>query len=360
MNRQQCIYRKSKGCGTRCKEACSASSGFFCSGHRKSASELQMAIHEGLGNDIDTITDKTITLFIFRLLAHSRPPQLIEEALSYLMTSFELWSITRPIMHLTVTMRKTDIAQRLIAHYQKLYQIQVAPKRLTAIVALQKRWKQHMLTRTDTLRGPWPTAPAVNDTDPFTLEDLNDLPKQEVFSYRDEDGRVFAFHAPELECAIRQGQHVNPYTQKPIPKHEIQRLMRLMQYLPKVILPFPPDTWKTANDAYQDVSGEYQRLFGIYVQPEWLLCLTNEDIEYIFYTYHVRTQNTSQHMSIRRLLNRPCKPWGEHKYILAHEMWRLSEDNAHPYHMFWMCMLLITITEVSPDMVLPDWVFSIV
>lgn len=356
MNRQPCIYRKSKGCGQRCN---AQSTEPYCSAHRKYATELQAAIHQGLG-DIETLDQKTIVPFVFRLFDARRPPDIIEDAISYLMTSYELWTLTRPIVHLTLNMKKTEIVHRLVSHIQKLYDIHTHPRRSKAIVALQQRWKRSMHTRTDTLRGPWPDTPAVNDTDPFSLEQLTELPAHEIFSYKDEDGRVFAFHAPELECAIRQGQITNPYTQKPIPAPELQRLQRVMKYLPKIELPYAPDTWKSANDAYQDVSGEYQRRFGIYILPEWLLCLTDQDIEYVFHSFHMRTQNTSSHMSIRRLVNRPCKPWGEFKYVLAHEMWRLSEDHAHPYHMFWMCMLLITLTEVSHEMVLPDWVFSIV
>lgn len=352
-----CIYRKSKGRGARCTERCC---GEYCNSHRRAATELQKIIHNAFGADIHIIDKTTVVPFLFNLYTQDIPQSIIEEAVCYLLTSYDLWNLIRPIAPIHVTSKKAEMARHLHLHVYKMYIISTCPTKMTALCKLQQRWRRVIHNRTATLQGPWPQVQSVNEADPFTLESLLDLPTHTIFSYMDEDGSVFAFHAPELECAVRQGQNVNPFTRQQIPKQDVDRLQRMMRYLPKLSLPFPPDTWKSAHDAFQDVTAEYQRLFGIYLETEWLTCLTEEDVEYVFYTYHIRTQNTSTHMRVSLLRNPPCKPWGEHSYSLAHEMWRMSEDHAHPFHMYWMCMLLLTLTEVSHHMVLPDWVFSIV
>lgn len=271
-----------------------------------------------------------------------------------------MWNFTRNVHGIHVGMKKNDIARHMIHYGHNLYKISSNPKALAALTRLQQKWRTRFMSTFAHLRGPWPTVSCINDTDPFSLESISDLQPHTVFSIVDDENNVFAFHAPELACAVQQGQLVNPFTRKAIDPSDIERLHQLMKYLPKKELPFAPDTWSNSVDAFQDVCGEYQRLFGIYIQPEWFTSLSDDDVEYIFYTYHVRTHQASRHMRLSFLRRPPCKPWGEHLFVLAHEMWRLSQDHANPYHMLWMCMMLMTVAEVSHDMVLPDWIFSIV
>lgn len=354
----QCIYRKCKGRGLRCEEPSCSISPLYCRSHRRFACELQVLIHHGL-EDTPQLTQTSWVSYVHKLLTLGTSTTTIEESLCYLLTAYDMWGFGNILCNIHVGMKKNDIARHMVSYGQKLQQISSSPRKLAALTILQKRWRHRFISTFAHLRGPWPTAPCVNETDPFTLENITDLQPHTVFSFIDDDSNVFAFHAPELECAVRQGQLVNPFTRKAIPTHDIERLQHLMRYLPKKVLPYAPDTWGNAMNAFQDVCGEYQRLFGIYMQPEWFTCLVEDDVEYIFYTYHVRTHQTSRHMSVSLLHRPPCKPWGEHLYVLAHEMWRMSQDHANPYHMLWMCMLLVTIAEVSHEMTLPDWIFSI-
>lgn len=361
MNRT-CTYRKAKGRGDCCTALCTVYSPEYCNSHRRYASELQHHIHNSfVHTNIDKLDTSNWYHFVAHMLSLDIPSNTIEEALRYLCSALDLWEIARPIMSIYCAMKKADIAHNLVTHARHLYSIQGNPKKLAALVRIQKCWREHHGDVTQRVRGPWPARSAVNDTDPFTLEPLESFPPQSIFSFCDPDTQsVFAFHAPELECAIRHanGQAINPFTRTPIPSADITRLHQMMKNIPKKMLPFTPDTWASRNQVFQDICAEYQRLFGIYMLPEWFLCLREDDIEYIFYTYKIRTLNGSQHMRLSLLRRPPCKPWGEHVYVLGHEMWRLSQDSAHPRHMWWMCMLLITIAEVSHDMTLPSWIFD--
>lgn len=355
-----CTYRKSKGRGARC----TAISSFcqYCNSHRRLASELQEHIHDALvHNQIEQLDATNWYAFVAHLLAQKIPDPVIEEALRYLFSAYDLWDLARPVARLYCTMRKMDVAHSLLIHARRLFELQQCPQRMRSLRLLQRRWRQRFREVTQRLCGPWPRLPAVNDTDPFSLEPLDSFPEHTVFSFQDEDTQsIFAFHAPELECAFRQGHPTNPFTRKPIPSTDIARLYQMMKHLPRKTLPFTPDTWTSPNRVFQDVCAEYQRLFGIYMQPEWLLCLGEDEIEYIFHTYKIRTLNGSPHMRLSFLRRPPCKPWGERTYAFGHEMWRLSQDMHHPRHMFWMCMLLLTISEVSHEMVLPSWIFDTV
>lgn len=360
-----CTYRKSKGRGARCTAPCSPHCPEYCNSHRRFVSELQQTIHDALvHSQIDILNTNNWYAFIERMLTQRVSTHIIEESLRYLFSALDLWELARPIAKLCfLSMKKTDVAHSLVAHARRIYSIQECPRRLRAITTLQRKWRQHHQDLTRRVCGPWPAQPAVNDTDPFSLEPLESFPPNQIFSFIDTDTQsVFAFHAPELECALRHGggATLNPFTRKPISQLDLARLQKMMERIPKKMLPFTPDTWTHPRQVFQDVCAEYQRLFGIYLQPEWLQCLGEDEIEYIFYTYKIRTLNGSQHMRIPFLRRPPCKPWGEYPYVLGHEMWRLSQDSAHPRHMFWMCMLLVTIAEVSTDMVLPTWIFDTV
>ncbi len=349
----KCTYRKSKGRGDRCTALCTIYSPDYCNSHRRHASELQRHIHEALVHTkIDKLDQTNWYPFVERMFERNVSTHTIEEALRYLFSALDLWELARRVTPIYYAMKKVDVAFNLVAHARRLHHIQQSPKLLAALVAFQKRWRGSATQR------PWPP---VNDTDPFTLEPIHSFPPNSIFSFCDPDTQsIFAFHAPELECAVRHahGHAINPFTRKPIPAADITRLHHMMKHLPKKTLPFTPDTWTSPNQVFQDVCAEYQRLFGIYLQPEWLMCLGEDDIEYIFYTFKIRTLNGSQHMRLSLLRRPPCKPWGEREYVLGHEMWRLSQDSAHPRHMWWMCMLLITIAEVSHDMTLPSWIFD--
>lgn len=357
----KCIYRKSKGRGLRCTASCSATSRPYCTSHKRLGSELQTVIHSTFQQSkIEMIDKNNWYRFVHNLLTNQVPHNVILESLAYLLTAYECWDIARPLTVLHIGMKKHDILRFLLQHAERLHTIESSTALLNAIIHIQRKWRGRFADKLLQIRGPWPTIAAVNDSDPYTLEDLTDLQPHTVFSYIDDDKNVFAFHAPEIDCAIRSGNAMNPYTRKPIPTSDIQRLHLMMKYLPRKHLPHAPDTWKNAVDAFHDVCGEYQRLFGIYIQPEWFTCLTKEEVSYVFFTFHVRTQHTSKHMRTSFLRQPPCKPWGEHLFVLGHEMWRLAQDYNQPLHMLWMCMLLMTIAEVSNDMILPDWVFSIV
>lgn len=341
-------------------EPCSPHSPQYCKHHRRFACDLQLCIHQGLNDTNTLLTKNTWIAYVHRLLTLGFEHSIIEESLCYLLTAYDMWQFSTTLHNIHVGMKKNDIARLMVEYGSYLHKISSNPRQMEALTSLQQEWRKRFISKFANLRGPWPSTPCINDTDPFTLENIAELQPHMIFSFIDEDNNVFAFHAPELDCAVRQGQAVNPYTRKPIPSPDLKRLDMLMSYLPKKILPFAPDTWNNAMDAYHDVCGEYQRLFGIYIQPEWFTSLTEDDVEYIFYTFHVRTHQSSRHLRISLLRRPPCKPWGEHLFVLAHEMWRLAQDHTNPYHMLWMCMMLMTVAEVSNDMVLPDWVFSIV
>lgn len=364
MDLHKCTYRKSKGRGARCTAYCSSfcPDELYCNAHRRLASELQQHIHDALvHSNIETLDKTNWYAFVQSLLARDVPTAIIEESLRYLFSAFDLWELARPVTKLYCTMRKMDVAHCLVTHARNVYTIQQSPKRLQALVNLQKKWREKYTASMQRICGPWPSKSAINDEDPFSLEPLDTFPAFSVFSFQDPDtGSIFAFHAPELECALRQGHHLNPFTRKPIPNEDLSRLHQMMKRLPKKTLPFTPNTWTSPYQVFQDVCAEYQRLFGIYLLPEWLQSLGEDEVEYIFYTYKIRTLSGSPHMRLSFLRRPPCKPWGEYAYVLGHEMWRLSQDFSHPRHMFWMCMLLITIAEVSHDMVLPSWIFDTV
>lgn len=212
---------------------------------------------------------------------------------------------------LTNVTTKYDIADRLLAAAYRMWQFAERPGAISALSALQRRWRERQAERRLNKRGPWPRVPAQNDADPFTLDDLADIPAEDVFSYRDQHGSVYAFRATHLahyafNNPTTSGPPKNPYTRDVIPEADVDRLHELVYGRPRNgpeaaagapavgadIGPMGEDLtalWRTPRDAYSYTLYFFERE-GFYCDVDLFLRLTSDEIVRIFHFFHENTQ----------------------------------------------------------------------
>lgn len=222
---------------------------------------------------------------------------------------------------------------------------------LSAVIKLQRWWRnRHKLV----FRGPWHVnKKSVNTEDIYTLESLNNLPEQHIFSYTDDVGAVYAFNAPELwhDIQLNDGIARNPYTRVKIPAQDASRLQRMMQTIPQK----QEEGWTSVEMAYVHALSILERVHGIYCKTEWMAPWNKKHIVKIFYEFHQNCAFHTIHFNLDMLKGTNVT---HYKYSLAKEMIRLCNDKDDPHNMYLVCNMLFTFANNSRNFRtnLPQWV----
>jgi hypothetical protein len=133
--------------------------------------------------------------------------------------------------HICLCARKVVLAEYILSSLYNIYRYQRVPAVMNVIQRAQRRIRAQRWQR---LQGPFVEAGVhiTNTEDPITLTPMDELPPKEVWSFRDENGHVYAFHAPEIHFAIYRLGAWNPINRLPIPEPDVERLEKMMDILP--------------------------------------------------------------------------------------------------------------------------------
>ena len=155
----------------------------------------------------------------------------------------------------------------------------------TFIVKIQKIFRGNLQRKFNNLHGPafLKRELCTNNTDFFTMEELNEIKMRQFFSYKDVDGHIYGFDIVSLYNLIckTDGDIKNPYNRALIPeivKENIKTLVRIGKIIKqKVEIDIKDDTaelslHKTIElrtvDLFQKID-----MLGNYSNPTWFLSL---------------------------------------------------------------------------------------
>jgi hypothetical protein len=115
-----------------------------------------------------------------------------------------------------------------------------------------------------------------NNEDPFTYENISDIPNNRVFAYYDALGHLYAFDVIELEyfirkCLTENTKPYNPYTREVFSSSILYKIELLIWYnqLEKKNVN-DEYQWETELQAFTDLSIEIERC-GFYNSPDWFM-----------------------------------------------------------------------------------------
>ena len=120
-----------------------------------------------------------------------------------------------------------------------------------------------------------------NNEDPFTLDNINELDKNELFIYNENNENNYFFIATELKYFIDTNGGWNPYTKQELSETTIRNLNYFIKYFKlnkKNTL--NKYEWTSTHQAFTDVSQIIEKI-GFYNNTEWLLKLTSNQIKNI-------------------------------------------------------------------------------
>ena len=124
-----------------------------------------------------------------------------------------------------------------------------------------------------------------NNEDPFTLDNINELDKNELFIYSENNETNYFFIATELKYFIDTNGGWNPYTKQELPETIIKNLNYFIKYFKlnkKNTL--NKYEWSSIHQAFTDVSQIIEKI-GFYNDTKWLLKLTSNQIKNIIKTF---------------------------------------------------------------------------
>ena len=119
---------------------------------------------------------------------------------------------------------KPELTHRIYTHLKQSYYI----------VRIQRNFRNFISSKYRKLCGPGylHTTRCVNDTDFYTFDKLSDIKPTEIFTYRDNDDKVYGFHTASIFHLIISSYPniTNPYNRKLIPAAIINNLYEKLIY----------------------------------------------------------------------------------------------------------------------------------
>lgn len=238
---QTCKFRIKNMYGHCCGNPVSAfeiTSGLpLCNRHKGSMyNEHQILMYNIFGNNEGLIHSDRCQKALFEYWSRGRTIENMDTSIIEMMCyMYDMQSI-RYMMQNVATIqgvkkwnlkqKKAVLAAILIQEWKRIYQLvsNVAIQKLFA--KMQKRWIRK-------LQGPYMKGEMCsNDSDPFILTAICDIPKSHIWSFREESGHVYAFNILHMiryveHCYKNNNDVLNPFTRILIPFEDIRRLFWL-------------------------------------------------------------------------------------------------------------------------------------
>ena len=200
----------------------------------------------------------------------------------------------------------------------------------------------------------------INHTnDPFTLENIDDIPKINRFYFK-EDEKIYCFDAIEFEYYCRTN-NTNPFSQKNINSKTINKLNLFIKYRNLKIKSndyFIEHNWQTYEQAYTDVV-HYTEKLGFYNNILWFMELSYGNIIHIINIYQDLSQyNTNFNYKFFEntinILNET-----NYIYVFCKEIIKLFKNGND--HFILCCNFIKALGMISDNFYnnIPDWLNNI-
>lgn len=326
----QCDYILSRNCGRRCGAR-------DCSTHKnisRKASDMQKMCTIFTTNPTinNHIVDSSNIIQCCLATLSTLSTDSLKDILLYLFCVYDLVAISKELNIPKITQRTTKecAASSILELCRKLHTIKSCPKSLLSVCNLQKQWRQNKQVSVS-------IKDANNDVDPFTQISISEIPTNELFSYKDHKGLVWAFSAPDMHYYVLVESAINPFTREPIPDKDLRRLFMIMSTIPEKQKEFSLDSCTNVGQMFTYVLGFYERQ-GFYLKNEWFTTLQNDEISTIGHFFNSLIDNHRQLADLMISL------------AFEHDAIRFAR----------MCMLLVCVSRFHKEMeeALPDWIFE--
>lgn len=126
---------------------------------------------------------------------------------------------------LSSSLGKADIVNKIYGYF----------KHYDNAVVIQRAWRHYLRRQYNKLRGParFNRRLCVNETDFFTMDEINDIPYGQFFSFQDADTMIYGFDMLSIYTLFHKGfdpKTANPYNRNVLAKNVKKNVMKLLWF----------------------------------------------------------------------------------------------------------------------------------
>jgi len=353
-----CIYRikcKNNKCINK-----SIDNNKFCKKHIKYSNILLYDIvYNACGNKIDLLNNINIFQIFNEIFLYSGTENLKKtlfiKIIAYL---FSFKNIKNLAINNNIKTKKSGKADIINDLYLILYNtFKFKDKYLNKLIIIQNCIRKYIIKKVNKV---YKYEYIINKEDPFTLDNINDIPYNLKFYFHDNDNQIYCFNAIEFEYYLRKNK-LHPYTKNIINNNIILKLKLFIKYNNlKLKLNYISigDNWNTPEQAYTDVV-YYMEKIGFYNNILWFNELTYTNIINIIHIYNDLTMNVNidykffQNNIINNINN------NNYQFIFAKEIINLFINGNN--HFILCCNFIKALALVSDNFYnnVPEWLINV-
>ena len=168
-------------------------------------------------------------------------------------------------------LRKQDLYNLLKDSLYDNYLNDIDINKLLKIQSITKKW---LVNRTIQLKGYayFNRKLCHNESDPISLETIDEIPNKFFFSYKDElNGLTYGFNILSIFEQIKEGDYLNPYTRNEYDKETILRVKKYGNLLKETKDENKPKEEVDIDYRAFNVFHKFQLLSNIMVDEKWFL-----------------------------------------------------------------------------------------
>lgn len=197
-------------------------------------------------------------------------------------------------------------------------------KQSSLVFKIQRKFRRHIAIKYSKLNGPafLKAKQCVNDTDFYTFDKLTDIEPHTLFSFLDEDGKIYGFHIASIYNLIITSYPdiTNPYNRNIIPISVIQNVYEKLIYGSllnvKVSIKLDEDEDTTVDKISPEkqeelfIVGLFQHIntLGNYSDSEWFMVLRRNDyLRFIRHIYDIWSYRANLTYEVKEQI---CPPNG--------------------------------------------------
>lgn len=277
-----CIFRNLNRCGNRCRNKVDISKQ-YCDKHKECENYIFEVLNEcfpNMGSALDSHDIYTLFVFIHindtyyvddfqqKILDNTikAKKELFRIIIDYLFSKSKL-SRTFHSSYSSNKACKKNIIDNIYTIFYNTFTISqhVHKHKICQIQRCYRRYFYNELTK-------YNDVPSENDTDPFTYDDIAEIPLNELFGFKDLYGRVYKFRTVEFNHFLKSNGSWNPYTRDKLPDF-IKTRVNLMMIYHGLSEKNKETQWITSSHAYTEVSQLLEKV-GFYNNVKWFDDLT--------------------------------------------------------------------------------------
>lgn len=273
----RCIFRKVYGRGFKCRSF-AVSPGLYCNRHKDNHNYIFEIMDNVLSGRIITIENELYELYTYiydnDLISafdfdsvdddEDCGKNIFTTIVDYLFTKQQLLKIIHSKKNIKHNTTKLRIISMIFELFTNTYNISKDMNKVAKIRKIQTYYKKWLLR--DICR--YNDVECENEVDPFTFENVKDIPLQQRFGYKDSYGHVYIFDAIEFEYFVRTNGAWNPYTKEPLSDKTLRRLNIMMKQNQLIKRTSNEHNWMTPLHAYTDLSHIMEKM-GFYNDVKW-------------------------------------------------------------------------------------------